>query len=62
MRSASAYYTDLHAQETGYSGATYHMPSLWRLRALSDWATRVRNEPVRLLDVGCGKGFFMRGG
>lgn len=60
MRSASDFYTTLHAEEKHYSGANYHMKSLWPLHALNAWAVRVKSKPVRLLDVGCGKGFFLR--
>ncbi len=60
MRSASDFYTDLHAEERHYSGAHYHMKSLWRLHALKAWAQQANGQPVRLLDVGCGKGFFLR--
>jgi len=33
---------------------------LWPLRPLNSWATQVRARPVSLLDVGCGKGYFIR--
>jgi ubiquinone/menaquinone biosynthesis C-methylase UbiE len=36
------------------------MKSLWAASALAHWGQRVKEKPVRLLDVGCGKGFFMR--
>ena len=60
MRSAADFYTTLHAEEKHYSGANYHMKSLWSLRALNAWAARAKTQPVRVLDVGCGKGFFLR--
>src|SRR5258708_2075421 len=60
MRSASDFYTELHAEEKHYSGANYHMKSLWPVPALNAWAARVKSRPVRLLDVGCGKGYFIR--
>ena len=60
MRSASDFYTELHAEEKHYSGANYHMKSLWPVPPLKHWAARVQAKPVRLLDVGCGKGFFLR--
>jgi hypothetical protein len=55
MRSDSEFYTELHAEEKHYSGANYHMKSLWPARALNDWAARVKDRRVGLLDVGCGK-------
>ena len=60
MRSASDYYADLHTKEKSYSGANYHMRSFWASPALRDWALRMQGRRVRLLDVGCGKGFFFR--
>ncbi len=60
MRSAPDFYTTLHAEEKTYSGATYYMRSLWSLRALRDWLAKSNGKPLRLLDVGCGKGFFLR--
>jgi SAM-dependent methyltransferase len=60
MRSASDFYTELHSEEKHYSGANYHMKSLWPLHALNRWAVEAKSHPVRVLDVGCGKGFFLR--
>lgn len=60
MRSASDFYTELHAEEKHYSGANYHMKSFWALRALDAWAAQTKVKPVRVLDIGCGKGFFLR--
>jgi SAM-dependent methyltransferase len=60
MRSASDFYTTLHDEEKHYSGASYNMASLWPLRPLATWAAEAQGRPVRLLDVGCGKGYFMR--
>jgi SAM-dependent methyltransferase len=60
MRSASDFYTELHTEEKNYSGANYHMKSLWPLRSLNQWAAQAKGRPVRLLDIGCGKGFFLR--
>jgi SAM-dependent methyltransferase len=60
MRSLSDFYDDLHAQEKSYAGATYYMKSLWSHGALKAWAGRMRGRRVRLLDVGCGKGYFLR--
>jgi ubiquinone/menaquinone biosynthesis C-methylase UbiE len=60
MRSAADFYQGLHTEEKTYSGATYYMKSLWPVRALNDWAASQTGHPVRLLDVGCGKGLFLR--
>lgn len=60
MKPLTDFYTGLHTEEKTYSGATYYMKSLWSARALNTWAVGVRGQPVRLLDVGCGKGIFLR--
>jgi ubiquinone/menaquinone biosynthesis C-methylase UbiE len=60
MQSSSEFYNVLHAEEKHYSGANYHMKSFWPLGALNRWAAQAKAQPVRLLDVGCGKGFFLR--
>jgi ubiquinone/menaquinone biosynthesis C-methylase UbiE len=60
MRSASDFYAGLHVKEKTYSAGSYCMKSLWSSSALNDWATEMKLEPARLLDVGCGKGVFLR--
>lgn len=60
MKSAAEFYTNRHGAEKGYSGAVYYMKSLWAARELEKWARENKGDPIRLLDVGCGKGVFLR--
>lgn len=60
MKAAKDFYDKLHQSQDDYSAGTYHMASLWRNRALGTWLEARRNKEVRLLDVGCGKGLFLR--
>jgi SAM-dependent methyltransferase len=60
MNHSEDFYSELHAAEATYGGGTYHMPSLLRTAALRRWVGRVGQRPLRLADVGCGKGLFMR--
>jgi len=59
MRSAVDFYTKRHTDRV-YSGGRYHMKSFWSARALQAWAARMKGRPVRVLDVGCGKGYFLK--
>lgn len=60
MKPLTEFYEGLHAEEKSYSAATYHMKSFWSSRAINGWAAEVKSGPVRVLDVGCGKGIFLR--
>jgi len=60
MNHAEQFYPKLHQTDKVYSAGTYHMPSLTRQRVIRDWASTFRQRPLRMLDVGCGKGLFLR--
>ena len=60
MRSAAEFYKDLHAAESTYSGGTYYYASLYADRGFQRWISQWQNKPMRLIDVGVGKGFFLR--
>jgi ubiquinone/menaquinone biosynthesis C-methylase UbiE len=60
MKAAKDFYNQLHETQGTYSAGTYHMASLWKNRALRRWLSERRGKEVRLLDVGCGKGLFLR--
>lgn len=60
MDHAEQFYPKLHAEDRAYSAGEYHMESLLSLRVVGDWARVYRERPLQLLDVGCGKGLFLR--
>jgi ubiquinone/menaquinone biosynthesis C-methylase UbiE len=53
-----SFYQGLHKTDGAYSVGTYHMESLWSSRALQSWVQGRQN--LCILDVGCGKGVFLR--
>lgn len=60
MNDKIEFYQKLHDQKTGYAGGTYDPRVLLRMRIFSDFLTRYAGRPIRVLDVGCGKGFFLK--
>lgn len=60
MIQAEKFYTTRHATDPGYSAGEYHMKSLWGIGAIKIWAGSWGDHPLRMLDVGCGKGLFLR--
>jgi ubiquinone/menaquinone biosynthesis C-methylase UbiE len=60
MNHAEEFYPKLHATDQVYSAGEYHMKSLLGLRVVVQWGQSFRGRPMRLLDVGCGKGLFLR--
>jgi ubiquinone/menaquinone biosynthesis C-methylase UbiE len=60
MGHAEKFYPELHKSDAVYSAGEYYMPSLYAQTALRDWGNSHSNQQVRLLDVGCGKGVFLR--
>jgi SAM-dependent methyltransferase len=60
MNHAEEFYPKLHASDEVYSAGEYHMKSLLSLRVVLRWGEEFRGRPMRLLDVGCGKGLFLR--
>lgn len=60
MRSPLDFYNTLHSEEKTYSGASYRMDSLWSSRPFVRWIAEIKTKPLRVLDVGCGKGIFLR--
>ena len=58
MKLNKEFYQGLHTTDKEYSAGTYHMASLWSSRALQDWIKG--RQKIRILDVGCGKGLFLR--
>lgn len=60
MTRAESFYPELHKQDAEYSAGEYRVDALVNLRAFRRWMDVRRGKPVRVLDVGCGKGRFLR--
>src|ERR1051325_5547847 len=60
MTHAEQFYPGLHSADEQYSGAAYHMDSLVNLSGFRGWLGQRGNKPVRMVDIGCGKGRFLR--
>jgi 2-polyprenyl-3-methyl-5-hydroxy-6-metoxy-1,4-benzoquinol methylase len=60
MNQAEKFYPGLHAQDAKYSAGEYHMRSLLAQSFLNDWLAGFVNRQFRMIDVGCGKGLFLR--
>jgi SAM-dependent methyltransferase len=54
------FYEGLHREEQAYSAGHYHLPSLYHHAAFDAWWRGRAGRATRLLDVGCGKGLFLR--
>lgn len=57
---ARSFYSRLHSVDSAYSAGEYHLESLVRGRAMKAWLKQRSGVTTRLLDVGCGKGLFLR--
>jgi len=60
MNHAEKFYPKLHETDKVYSAGEYHLASLTGQRAVRRWAGAYQQRPLRMLDVGCGKGLFLR--
>lgn len=60
MKPVKDFYENLHSTEASYSAGIYDMPALFRNRVFREWAQRQQGRSPHLLDVGVGKGLFMR--
>jgi SAM-dependent methyltransferase len=60
MQQAEKFYPELHKAEATYSAGTCHMESLLSHGVIDEFARQYRGKTIRLLDVGCGKGLFIR--
>ncbi len=60
MTQAEEFYPKLHAQDKVYSAGEYHLQSLLALGVVRNWAKDFNQRPLKMLDVGCGKGLFLR--
>jgi SAM-dependent methyltransferase len=60
MKPVKDFYQGLHKEEQNYSAGDYCMENFWSCRPLHQWLADQRGKPIRILDVGCGKGVFAR--
>lgn len=60
MEGAKEFYTERHDLSTSYSGGRYHVSHLVCCKTVRAWAERKKDSPIRGLDIGCGKGVFLR--
>ncbi len=59
MNQAEQFYPELYLADQNYGAGAYYLESLWSLRPLRQWLAGYSNRPLRILDVGCGKGVFL---
>jgi len=60
MKPLTEFYEGLHSTQKDYSAGTYNFKPLFASRVLRAWAQSKAGNPIRFLDVGCGKGLFLR--
>lgn len=58
MQVESKFYERLHG-DTEYGRNVYDVPRLMASSAVRDWIARNGTSPLRVLDIGCGKGQFL---
>lgn len=61
MSRAEQFYRRRHRHEPDYAACVYDLKALFRHRTFGQWADVHRGKSPRLLDVGVGKGLFLRG-
>lgn len=54
------FYKKLHTATADYSAGEYHLQSLLSLNVVGQWAKTHSQRNLRIIDVGCGKGLFLR--
>ena len=60
MSAKNDFYQRVHDGRPDYSGSTYDLKALMSTRQFERWGESQAEKPVNVLDVGCGKGFFLR--
>src|SRR2546426_6646919 len=60
MKPLTEFYAGLHSTQREYSAGTYNFKPLFASRVLSGWARSKRGGAIKMLDVGCGKGLFLK--
>lgn len=54
------FYSKLHSADQSYSAGEYRLSSLLSLKPVKRWYQSKSDSTIRFLDVGCGKGLFLR--
>jgi ubiquinone/menaquinone biosynthesis C-methylase UbiE len=57
---ATKFYPNRHLNDSSYSGGEYDVDALFSIRAVKQWLSEHCQSPLRVVDVGCGKGWFLR--
>jgi SAM-dependent methyltransferase len=60
MSAKNDFYQRVHDGRPDYSGSTYDLKELMSTRPFEQWLGRQAGRAGNVLDVGCGKGFFLR--
>lgn len=60
MSAKNDFYQRVHEARPDYSGSTYDLRDLMSTRSFERWLGRQVGRNVSVLDVGCGKGYFLR--
>ena len=54
------YYDELHNKNDKYSGGEYNLNQLLSIKGLKSWSSKHQSSDLNIVDVGCGKGIFLR--
>ena len=60
MKPLTEFYSGLHSTQKDYSAGTYDIPALLASAPWKGWVEGKTHGPLAMLDVGCGKGLFLR--
>lgn len=60
MNNIEEYYETRHRCGDNYAGKRYDLQRLLNLACLKSWSKSLENKSINILDVGCGKGFFLK--
>ena len=60
MINVKQYYENLHDKNYKYAGAEYDLSQLLSIKGLKSWLLKHQNSNLKFVDIGCGKGMFLR--
>jgi 2-polyprenyl-3-methyl-5-hydroxy-6-metoxy-1,4-benzoquinol methylase len=60
MKNMKDYYEKLHNNGKEYSAGVYDIKQLLNIRCVKEWVANHTDTSVKVLDIGCGKGVFLR--